>query len=56
MAGQAAVYRRSIGRWRNHGPELGPLLGVLVADAYAMTPSSASEGAQTSDQATTPSA
>lgn len=50
------MYRRSIGPWRNHGPDLGPLLEVLEDDAYPMLASPPSEGAQTSDQATTPSA
>ena len=50
------VYTRSIGRWRNYEADLGPMLEVLEDDAYPMLASPPSGGAQTSDQATTPSA
>ena len=50
------VYTRSIGRWRNYEADLGPLFEVLEDDAYPTVASPPSGGAQTSDQATTPSA
>lgn len=47
------IYTRSIGRWRNYGDALAPLLAVLEPDSYpAGAPMSSAENAQ----ASTPSA
>jgi len=50
------VYTRSIGRWRNYETALGPLLAVLETDAYPSSIPQVSDGPETSDQASTPSA